>query len=55
MWDRYRLAAAFCLNYPVVASRGMDLDVPREAELVNVLMRRQARAALDHDWLSIQS
>lgn len=55
MRDRYRLAAAFCLNYPVVASRGMDLDVPREAELVNVLMRRQARAARDHDWLSILS
>lgn len=51
LWDKYRTAAVFCLVYPVVASRGMDLDVPREAALANVMMSRQARGAVDLDWL----
>jgi hypothetical protein len=53
MWEKYRIASLFCLVYPVVASRGMDLDVPRERDLVNVMMSRQARAAVDLDWVSL--
>jgi aminoglycoside phosphotransferase (APT) family kinase protein len=53
MWDRYRVATLFCLVYPGVASRGMDLDVPREADLANVMLSRQARAAVDLDWMSL--
>ena len=53
MWEKYRVAAAFCLVYPVVASRGMDLDVPREAALANVMMSRQARGAVDLDWMGV--
>ena len=53
MWEKYRVAALFCLVYPVVASRGMDLDVPREQALVNVMMSRQARGAVDLDWMSL--
>ena len=49
MWERYRIAALFCLVYPVIAARGMNLDVPREAGLVNSMMSRlgSAAAALD--------
>jgi Phosphotransferase enzyme family len=49
MWERYRVAALFCIVYPVIAARGMDLDVPREAGLVNTMMARlgSAAAALD--------
>jgi aminoglycoside phosphotransferase (APT) family kinase protein len=53
MWEKYRVAALFCLVYPVVASRGMDLEVPREQALVNVMMSRQARGAVDLDWMSL--
>ena len=53
MWDKYRAAALFCLVYPVVASRGMDLEVPREQALVNVMMSRQARGAVDLDWMAL--
>jgi hypothetical protein len=53
MWDKYRIASLFCLVYPAVASRGMDLDVPRERDLANVMMSRQARAAVDLDWMSL--
>ena len=31
----------------------MDLDVPREQALVNVMMSRQARGAVDLDWMSL--
>ncbi|MFK8025405.1 MAG: phosphotransferase family protein [Ilumatobacter sp.] len=49
LWDDYRLAALFCLVYPVVASRGMDLSDPRQHELVATMSRGCARAidALD--------
>jgi hypothetical protein len=53
MWDKYRIASLFCLVYPAVASRGMDLEVPRERELANVMLSRQARAAVDLDWMSL--
>ena len=38
--ERYRKAALFCLVYPIVASRGMDLDDPRQRELVACMLRR---------------
>ncbi len=41
MWEKYRVASLFCLVYPAVASRGMDLDVPRERDLANVMMSRR--------------
>jgi hypothetical protein len=44
LWEDYRAAALFCLVYPVVASRGMDLDDPRQRALVECMMRRFARA-----------
>ncbi len=53
MWEKYRIASMFCLVYPAVASRGMDLDVPRERDLANVMLSRQARAAVDLDWVSL--
>ncbi len=44
LWDRYREAALFCLAYPVVASRGMDLQDPRQRDLVDNMNTRFARA-----------
>jgi hypothetical protein len=44
MWEDYRTAALFCLVYPVVAARGMDLSDPRQRELVGSMMRRFDRA-----------
>ena len=44
LWDDYRKAALFCLVYPVVASRGMDLDDPRQRGLVECMNTRFARA-----------
>jgi len=45
MWERYRVAALFCIVYPVVAARGMNLEIPREADLVNTMMGRLGSAA----------
>jgi hypothetical protein len=44
LWEDYRKAALFCLVYPIVASRGMDLDDPRQRGLVECMMGRFARA-----------
>lgn len=44
MWDDYRRAALFCLVYPIVASRGMDLDDPRQRDLLGCMNTRFARA-----------
>jgi hypothetical protein len=44
LWEDYRKAALFCLVYPVVASRGMDLADPRQRALVECMMGRFARA-----------
>jgi aminoglycoside phosphotransferase (APT) family kinase protein len=48
-WDRYRAAALFCLVYPVVASRGMDVSDPRQRALLETMSIRFGRAieALD--------
>ncbi len=44
LWQRYREAAYFCLVYPVVASRGVDFDDPRQYQLIDNMNTRIARA-----------
>ncbi len=44
LWQRYREAAFFCLVYPVVASRGVDFDDPRQYQLIDNMNTRIARA-----------
>jgi hypothetical protein len=47
LWDDYRKAALFCLVYPIVAARGMDLADPRQRALVECMNARFARAVDD--------
>ena len=44
LWKHYRTAALFCLAYPVIASRGMDLSDPRQHKLIEVMTDRFDRA-----------
>jgi len=44
LWERYRTAALFCLVYPVVACRGMDLADDRQRALINLMNDRLSRA-----------
>jgi hypothetical protein len=44
LWEDYRKAALFCLVYPVVAVRGMDLSDPRQRDLIDSMLRRFDRA-----------
>jgi hypothetical protein len=44
LWAHYRTAALFCLAYPIVASRGMDLSDPRQYALVDSMNTRFDRA-----------
>ncbi len=55
LWDDYRVASLFCLVYPIVASRGMDFDDPRQFALIETMNRRCARAieALDLEALLV--
>jgi len=53
LWERYRQAALFCLVYPIVASRGMDLDDPRQRELVVCMLRRFDRAVRQLDLAAL--
>lgn len=48
-WDDYRAAALFCLVYPVVASRGMDLTDPRQLQLIETMTSRIGRAVIELD------
>ncbi|MEY2418348.1 MAG: hypothetical protein QOG90_1028, partial [Actinomycetota bacterium] len=43
-WEDYRKAALFCLVYPIVAARGMDLTDERQYNLIDVMNTRCARA-----------
>ena len=43
-WEDYRKAALFCLVYPVVAWRGMDVDDPRQVGLATTMLDRFDRA-----------
>lgn len=47
MERQYRVAALWCLAYPVIASRGMDLDDPRQRALIELMNSRFVRAARD--------
>ena len=47
LWEDYRLAALFCLVYPVVASRGMDLSDQRQRALLETMSARLGRAIDD--------
>ena len=51
MWEDYRKAALFCLVYPIVASRGMDLSDARQRGLVECMNGRFSRAV---DELSLE-
>ncbi len=53
IWENYRKAALFCLVYPVVASRGMDLADPRQRDLLNTMQSRLGRAARELDLASL--
>ena len=44
LWEHYRSAALFCLAYPIIASRGMDLTDKRSFELVDCMNTRFDRA-----------
>jgi hypothetical protein len=43
-WEDYRKAALFCLAYPVVAWRGMDVADGRQLGLADTMLERFARA-----------
>jgi Ser/Thr protein kinase RdoA (MazF antagonist) len=53
MWEDYRVAALFCLVYPIVASRGMDLADPRQRDLLDCMNSRFARAVEELDLASL--
>ena len=53
LWESYRIAALFCLVYPIVASRGMDLSDPRQYALVSNMNTRCARAIDELDLASL--
>lgn len=53
MWEQYRKAALFCLVYPIVASRGMDLSDPRQRGLVDCMNTRLCRAIDELDLASL--
>jgi hypothetical protein len=44
LWLSYRKAALFCLVYPVVAGRGMDVSDPRQRALLECMNTRFSRA-----------
>ena len=54
LWDDYKAAALFCLVYPVAASRGMDLDDPRQFDLLDNMNQRCARAIEEHGLLDLR-
>ncbi len=49
VWDDYRAAALFCLVYPVVAWRGMDVGDPRQRDLATTMLERFERAVAELD------
>jgi hypothetical protein len=53
IWEQYRKAALFCLVYPIVASRGMDLSDPRQHGLVDCMNTRIGRAIDELDLASL--
>ena len=53
LWENYRSAALFCLAYPIVASRGMDLSDKRSFELVDCMNTRFDRAVRELNLVSL--
>jgi hypothetical protein len=53
LWEDYRKAALFCLVYPIVAARGMDLTDTRQRALVECMNGRFARAVDELDLESL--
>ena len=52
-WEDYRVAALFCLVYPVVAWRGMDAADPRQCALATTMLERFDRAVAELDLASL--
>jgi hypothetical protein len=52
-WDDYRKAALFCLVYPIVASRGMDLEDERQRVLIEKMNDGFARAVEDLNLINL--
>ncbi|MFZ9707350.1 MAG: phosphotransferase [Ilumatobacteraceae bacterium] len=53
LWEHYRSAALFCLAYPIIASRGMDLQDKRSFELVDCMNTRFDRAVRELNLVSL--
>ena len=53
MWDRYRVAALFCVCYPLIAARGMDLADERTRALLAASFDRFARATEELNLLDL--
>ncbi|MFM7307919.1 MAG: phosphotransferase [Actinomycetota bacterium] len=53
LWEHYRSAALFCLAYPIVASRGMDLSDKRSFDLVDCMNTRFDRAVRELNLVSL--
>ena len=53
LWQHYRSAALFCLAYPIIASRGMDLSDQRSFELVDCMNTRFDRAVRELNLVSL--
>ena len=53
LWENYRSAALFCLAYPIIASRGMDLTDKRSFELVDCMNTRFDRALRELNLASL--
>ena len=53
MWDRYRAAALFCVCYPLIAARGMDLADERTRALLAASFDRFARATEELNLLDL--
>ena len=53
LWEHYREAALFCLAYPIVASRGMDLTDKRSYDLVDCMNTRFDRAVRELNLVSL--
>jgi hypothetical protein len=53
LWENYRSAALFCLAYPIIASRGMDLTDKRSFELVDCMNTRFDRAVRELNLVAL--
>ena len=53
LWEHYRSAALFCLAYPIIASRGMDMNDKRSFELIDCMNTRFDRAVRELNLASL--